>query len=135
MAGISRAFIQQQVVLAFKQLGDIPRPFTYYQRSGVPVRDSEAGTTTYPLTAANLPLVVFAKFKEEEFDGKDVILNDQKLLFPRLHLKTAAGAPIIPRSADYMVDENGFVWEIQRELGDPAGALVTLQVRTSRKVP
>lgn len=135
MAGISRAFIQQQVVLAFKQLGDIPRPFTYNQRSGIAVRDVESGVTSYPLITANLPLVVFAKFKEEEYDGKDVILNDQKLLFPRLHLKTAAGAPIRPRSADYMIDEDGFVWEIQRELGDPAGALVTLQVRTSRKAP
>lgn len=125
-----RGFLQLQVQSAFKQLQDIPRPFTYIQRGGTPVRDVVTGKTAYPETTRTIPRVVPARFKENEVDTTVNVATDQKLLFPRLDLDRT----IIPRSSDKMIDEHGFVWEVQRLLSDPADAVVIVHVRTSKKV-
>ncbi|AXQ68286.1 hypothetical protein HOT99_gp331 [Caulobacter phage CcrBL10] len=124
------AFIQSQVLVAFNQLDDLCKRWTYVQRSGVGVRDIESGKTTYPTTEIDIPKAVRVRFKKDEKDKTGQVLVGEKLLFPRVYLPKAFET----KTSDYLIDEAGVVWEIMSDLSDPAKAVAILQVRSSRIV-
>uniref|UniRef100_A0AB74UGP9 Head-tail joining protein n=1 Tax=Caulobacter phage BL57 TaxID=3348355 RepID=A0AB74UGP9_9VIRU len=125
-----RSFIRSQVLVAFNQLDDVARPWTYVRRSGEAVRDVEEGTTTYPTTEIPIPKAVKTRFTKEEKERDSTIEStDEKVLFPRVYL------PIDFETAtsDYLVDEKDVIWEIKKDYSDPADAVAILNVRTTRK--
>ncbi|AFO71746.1 hypothetical protein phiCbK_230 [Caulobacter phage phiCbK] len=123
------AFIRSQVVIAFNQLDDIAKRWTYVQRSGDPVRDVESGVTTYPSTEIVIPKAVKVRFKKDEKDAHGQTLVGEKVLFPRVFLP----GDFETATSDYLVDQNDIIWEIISDLGDPASALAMFQVRSTRK--
>jgi len=124
-----KSLIAKQVVNAFVQLQDIPRPMTYKQLVSV-AYDIEAGTPT--TTYADYPLtrVVKTKFtiKEEAQYKAVVAATDAKMLFPVLDL------PVEPNTADTLIDEDGLVWEIVKRLTDPSVGVWILWVRSSQAI-
>lgn len=128
MAASLRTQIAKQVQTAFhKNLGDLPRPFTYRSTTGVGVYDNETGTTSGGTTDHPLAFVIKAKFTEKEA-GKwpsVQLATDQKMILPALDL------PVNPSADDVMIDEHSGVWEIVKVLSDPGDAAIVLQARST----
>lgn len=114
------------VLTAFKAIGNLNKPMTFKATTGNMTRDLDAGTSVPETVSYTLKFSVFAKWTEAENNKDASTLTTSKLLFPRGILA------VVPKASDILVDEDGHIWEIVKNMSDPADALVKLQVRTSR---
>lgn len=121
--------LRAAVAGAFEGLGDLAMPLIYQSLTGEVVRDIAAGTVTPVARNFRIPRGVFTRFRENEIDSNVSLLEDSKLLIPAQYL------PVEPKAADLVIErKTKKVWEIQRRLQDPAEAVISLHVRTSKKV-
>lgn len=131
--GLSIARLAGAVQAAFNALGQIPQPVTYNSKPAVtPAGDYNIITGTVTPTQTQYPIkqAVFTKFSEAEIDHDVAPLTDEIMLFPRAQLPAVVISP-----NDTVIDAQGVVWEVRRQLRDPAGitgVLGRIHVRTSR---
>lgn len=128
---VSRAELRSYVKMAFEQLGDIPVRCILRRRNGEPVRDFVAGVTTFPTIDYTLPMVAFVKWTEETAPSFVDVKTHTKCLFPTFDLP----AGIRPEESDKLIEldpvsgEAVMLWEIVKNITDPANAVGILNVR------
>lgn len=120
-----KATLRRAVRQAFEALDDVPRTATYHSVSGAPVRDLDAGTFTRATTDIVLPMCAFVRFSSKDLERDSLIeVNDVKVLFPAEDLKA-----VRPKASDRLTDDEGVLWEVKRQLNDPASVVVILQCK------
>lgn len=129
---VSRLELRRYVKYAFEQLEDIPVTCVLRRKTGVPVRDFIAGTTTTPTTDYDLPMVAFCRWKEDTAPNHVDVLKDMKALFPMMDLP----AGIEPEESDVLIEVNAAgdeveLWEILKNMTDPAESVAILNVRST----
>lgn len=128
---VSRAELRNYVKMAFEQLGDIPVRCLLRRQNGVPVRDFVAGTTTVPTVDYPLPMVAFVKWTQDTAPAHVDVKTHTKCLFPTIDLP----AGVKPDEGDKLIEldpatqEPVWLWEVVKNMTDPAQAVGILNVR------
>lgn len=121
-----KATIRRAVRQAFEALDDIPRKATYRSVTGAAGRDLDTGTSTVPTVTTELPMTAWVRFssKDQEKDPL-IVLDDVKVIFPSEDL------PHKSKTGDLIVDDEGLLWEVKRQLNDPASIVYILQCKAA----